>query len=117
MTAILTALGSGLSARKILEYLMRKSPELAPKIQSSLALGLSAEKILGFFSKEKNFEKLKSSMEKQYPMNSNANPLVQAENIRGQNLGQDPASALQRNLPGIAAGTVALASAPAATED
>jgi hypothetical protein len=112
MTAFLSALGSGISAKKILEYLMKKSPELAPKITKSLGAGISAEKILSFFSKDKNFEKLKSSIQQEYSTENNANPLVQAENIRGQNLGQDPASALQRNIPGILGGTVMAAAAP-----
>lgn len=101
MTALLTALGSGISAKKILEYLMRKSPVLAPKIQSALASGISADQFLKFFSKEQNFDKLKSSMEQEYPMENNSNPLVQAENIRGKNLGSDMASGLQRAAPGI----------------
>ena len=101
MTALLTALGSGMSAKKILEYLMRKSPELSPKISTALASGISAEKLLKFFSNSKNFERLKTSMEDAYPMETNANPLVQAENIRGQNLGTDMASGLQRATPSI----------------
>lgn len=109
MTAILTALGSGASARKVLEFLMKKSPDLAPKITQALASGLTAEKILGFFSKERNFEKLKQSMEDQYPMHSNANPLVQAENIRGSNLAPDMSSGLQRQLPNIAGTAATLA--------
>src|SRR6185436_7875678 len=112
MTALLSTLGAGVSDKKVLEFLMRKSPELAPNISSALASGLSAEKIVKWFSKSQNFEKLKSSMEDEYPMGANANPLVQAQNVRGQNLGQDPASALQRNLPGIAAGVGAAAAAP-----
>lgn len=99
MAAILTALGSGMSAKKILEFLIRKSPDLAPRITQALASGLSAEKVLKFFSKDKNFDKLKQSMEEQYPMQGNANPLVQAENIRGKNLAPDMASGLQRQLP------------------
>lgn len=106
MTAILTALSSGMSAQKILEYLMRKSPDLAPKITKALASGLSAEKVVKFFSKEKNFEKLKRSMEQDYPMESNANPLVQAQNIRSKNLANDSASGLQR-MAGPALGTAA----------
>ncbi len=97
MTALLSALGSGLSAHKILEYLMRKSPQLAPRITKALASGLSAEKVVKFFSKDQNFEKLKESMEKDYPMENNANPLVQAQNVRKQNLGTDPTSSFQRN--------------------
>lgn len=107
MTAILSALGSGVSANKILEFLMRKSPELAPKITKALASGLTAEKVLKFFSKHKNFEKIKSTMEKAYPMENNANPLVQAQKVRSQNLGNDPTSSLQRNtgpVLGAAAG-------------
>jgi hypothetical protein len=115
MTALLSALGSGISAKKILEYLMRQSPELAPKITKSLAAGISADKILKFFSKDKNFEKLTSSFGKEYSTENNANPLVQGENIRGKNLGQDPASALQRNLPGIAGGIAAGAALPFAS--
>lgn len=115
MTALLSALGAGVSSKKILDYLMRKSPELAPKISTALASGLSAEKILKWFSKDKNFGKLKSSMENEYPMQQNANPLVQAQNIRNQNLGQDSASALQRHLPSIAGGLTAAVAAPYAT--
>ena len=115
MTGILTALGSGVSAKKILEFLMKKSPDLAPRITQALASGLSAEKVVKFFSKDKNFNKLKQSMEEQYPMQGNANPLVQAENIRGNNLATDSASALQRNLPGIAVGTAAAVASPYAS--
>ena len=98
MNALTTALGS-LSPQKILEYLMRKSPDLAPKIKSALASGLSAEKVVKFFSKDKNFDKLKDKMENSYSMDRNANPLVQAENTRSQNLGTDMASSLQRHAP------------------
>lgn len=103
MTALLTALGSGISAKKILEYLMRKSPEMAPRISSALASGLSAEKILKFFSNGQNFDKLKSQMEEQYPMEQSANPMVQASQVRSKNMANDPASQLQRAVPGIAA--------------
>lgn len=106
MTGFLTALGSGFSAKKILEFLMRKSPDMKQKITTALASGYSAEKVIKFLSKDKNYDKLKSQMEQSYPMEQNSNPLVQAQNVRSQNLGQDPASALQRNLPGIAAGAV-----------
>jgi predicted GNAT family acetyltransferase/translation elongation factor P/translation initiation factor 5A len=115
MTPILTALGSGISARKILEFLSRKSPDIGEKITKALASGLSAEKVLGFFSKDQNFDKLKQSMESQYSMDNNSNPLVQAQNVRSQNLGQDPASALQRNLPGIAGGIAASVAVPYAS--
>lgn len=108
MGAFLSALGSGISAKKILDYLMRKSPELKPKITSALASGLSAEKILSFFSKDQNFEKLKSSMQDQYQTENNANPLVQAENIRSKNLGSDMASGLQRQAPQLLGTAAAL---------
>jgi hypothetical protein len=101
-------LGSGFSAKKILDFLMKKSPEMAPKITKALASGLTAEKVVSFFSKDKNFDKLKASMEKAYPMNNNANPMVQGESIRGQNLGTDMASGLQRSV-GPAMGTAAMA--------
>ena len=108
MTPILSALGSGISAKKILEYLMRKSPELAPRITKALASGLSAEKIMGFFSKEKNFDKLRQSIQQEYSLENNANPMVQGENIRSKNLAPDMASNLQRNV-GPAIGTAASA--------
>lgn len=108
MTAFLTALGSGISAKKILEYLMRKSPQLAPGITQALASGLSADKVLKFFSKDRNFEKVKESMQKEYSLENNANPLVQGENIRSKNLAPDMASTLQRNI-GPALGTAAAA--------
>lgn len=101
MPPILTALSSGISAKKILEYLMRKSPELAPRITKALASGLSAEKIIGFFSKEKNFDKLRQSIQQEYSLENNANPMVQGENIRSKNLAPDMASNLQRNVPGM----------------
>lgn len=109
MTGLLTALGSGISAQKILEWLMRKDPDLAPKITKALASGLSAEKIVNFFSKDKNFEKVRSKLESQYSTDFNANPLVQSETIRGQNLGTDLASGAQRAMPGLigTAGAVA----------
>jgi hypothetical protein len=108
MNPILSVLGSGITARKILEFLMRKSPELAPKITQALASGLSAEKIMKFFSKDQNYEKLRSEMESQYPTQNNANPLIQAQNIRSQNLGSDMASGLQRNAMPILGSAAAL---------
>ena len=99
MTAILTALSSGMTAEKILAFLMRKSPELAPRITKSLSSGMTADKVLKFFSKEKNFEKLRAEMEKKYSMDMDSNPLVQAESVRGQNLGTDIGSSLQRQAP------------------
>lgn len=101
MAALLQALGGGISARAILAFLTRKSPELAPKIAKALAGGITAEKIVQFFSKDKNFEKLKQSMEEEYPMENNSNPLVQAQNVRNQNMGSDMGSGLQRAAPGI----------------
>jgi hypothetical protein len=101
MTALLAALRSGISAKKILEFLMRKSPEFAPKISKALASGITAEKVLGFFTKGQNFEKLKAVMENEYSMENNANPLVQAQNVRDRNLANDPASSLKRSAPGI----------------
>ncbi len=108
MTAFLTAMGSGISAKKILEFLIRKSPDLSSKISKALASGISAEKIIQFFSKDQNFEKLKSSMEQEYPMENNANPLVQGENIRSKNLAPDMASGLQRQAPGLIGAGVGL---------
>ena len=108
MAAFLPALASGMSAKKILDFIMRQSPQLAPKITKVLASGMTADKVLSFFSKGKNLEKLRASMEKQYPMENNSNPLVQAENVRGQNLGRDMASGLHRAAPGIIGGAAAL---------
>ncbi len=108
MTPILTALGSGISAKKILDFLMRKSPDMGEKITKALASGLSAEKVLGFFSKDQNFDRLKQSIESQYSTENNANPLVQAQNVRSQNLGNDMASGLQRKAPAILGGAAAL---------
>lgn len=107
MTALLTALGSGMSAKKIIEFLVKKSPDLAPKIQQALASGFTADQILKFFSKNENFEKYKESMGKKYSTDFSSNPLVQAENVRSQGLANDPASTFQRNV-GPVLGTAAL---------
>lgn len=104
----MAALASGLSPKKILDFLKKKIPSMAPGIATALASGMTAEKILGFFKKGQNFDKLKQSMEKQYPMENNYNPLVQAENVRNKNMGSDMASGLQRNI-GPALGTAATA--------
>lgn len=108
MTALLSALGSGVSAKKILNYFIRKSPEMAPKISSALAAGISADQVVKFFSKDKNFEKLKGQLQSQYLTDFNANPIVQGETVRGQNLGSDMASGLQRQAPSLLGGAAAL---------
>jgi hypothetical protein len=95
MTALLTALRAGLSAEKILAYLSRKAPELAPKIARALASGTTSDQVVKFFAKDKNFDRLKNSMQKDYSMENNANPLVQAANVRQKNLAPDMASSLQ----------------------
>lgn len=108
MNPLMTALSSGISAEKILEYLMRQSPGLKNKISTALSSGIPAKKILGYFSKERNLDKLRQSMKEAYPMDNNANPLVQAQNVRGRNLGTDLGSGLQR-FTGNALGAAAAA--------
>lgn len=102
MTAILNVLGSGFSAKKIIDFFIRKNPEIGEKIKTLLASGFSAEQILKFFSKGDNFDKLRSQMENSYSIQNNANPLVQSEEIRGRNLTNDPASMLQRSAGPLA---------------
>ncbi len=99
MNPLLTALGSGMSAKKILEYLARRIPALSPKIAKALAGGITAEKLVNYFSKDENLEQIRNSNEKDYSLQNNANPLVQAQNVRSQNLGTDMASGLQRAIP------------------
>lgn len=108
MSGLLAALGSGISASKILDYLIKKAPQLSPKISQALSAGFSAEKIIEFFSRDKEFEKLKDYMQREYSLENNANPLVQAENIRGKNLAEDLGTQLQNKVPGIV-GTAAVA--------
>jgi len=97
MTGIITALASGISEKKIIEFLMRKFPQLAPRIQQAIEAGMSPKKILDFFSKDQSFEKLQE-MNREYSTNFYGNPLVQAEKIRSQNIAQDPTSHLQRKV-------------------
>lgn len=101
MSSFLSALGAGVSSKKILDFLMRKQPELRQKITSALASGITADKIIKFFSKDQNFDKLKGEMENDYPLENNANPLVQAQNVRDKNLGSDIGSSIQRNAPAM----------------
>lgn len=109
MAALLPMLGNQLGAKKILDFLIKKSPELAPGIAKALGAGLSAERVLSFFSKEKNFEKLNPELDQAYSTQNNANPLVQAQNIRNQNLAPDMASGLQRSAPLLIGGAAGLA--------
>lgn len=83
MTAILSALGAGVSAKQILKFLIKQSPNMGNKIQSMLAAGLTAEKILDFLKKPDNYQKMKEHIasEQQSPT-SVENPLVMAEKIR-----------------------------------
>ena len=97
MTSFLSTAARTIGAKKILDYLMRNSPELKEKIPQALASGITADKIIKFFSKDKNFDKLKKTMEKDYPLENNANPLVQAQNVRDKNLGTDIGSSIKRN--------------------
>lgn len=106
MNPFATVLSAGVSPKKILEFLMKKSPELAPRITKAIASGVSADKIVKFFSKDKNYEKLKQTMEQSYSTENNFNPLIQGQNIRNKNMASDLASGFQRNV-GPALGTAA----------
>lgn len=116
MTAILSALGAGVSAQQILKFFASQSPSIGNKIQSMLAAGLSAEKIVSFFTNKENFQSLKQELSKEMTDPRLAeNPLVLGHHIREGARGQDLASTVSNNLAsaaktGVALGATALGS-------
>jgi len=116
MTAVLSALGAGVSAQQILRFLGTQSPSIANKIQSMLAAGLSAEKVVNFFTNKENFQQLKQELSKNMMNPAQAeNPLVLGQHIRDNARGQDLSSTVTNNLAsaaktGVALGATALGS-------
>ena len=59
MNAIINALGAGYSANKVLQYLSKSIPSLAPAIQKAQIAGYGADKILSFLGESVDKEETK----------------------------------------------------------